>query len=79
MRELGKADPRVRVISHGRNRGYGEALRTGFLASRLDHVFFTDADLQFDLDELEQFVPTRRRSTWWPATAGTARTRSCAG
>jgi glycosyltransferase involved in cell wall biosynthesis len=51
------SDPRVRVIGHGRNRGYGEALRTGFLASRLDYVFFTDADLQFDMDELERFLP----------------------
>ena len=50
-------DPRVRVICHGRNRGYGEALRTGFLASRLDLVFFTDADLQFDLGELERCLP----------------------
>jgi glycosyltransferase involved in cell wall biosynthesis len=50
-------DPRVRVICHGRNRGYGEALRTGFLASRLDFVFFTDADLQFDLEELERVLP----------------------
>jgi len=50
-------DARVRVLSHGRNRGYGEALRTGFLASRLDYVFFTDADLQFDMDELERFLP----------------------
>jgi glycosyltransferase involved in cell wall biosynthesis len=57
VRELGRDDERVRVISHGRNRGYGEALRTGFLASRLDHVFFTDADLQFDMNELERFVP----------------------
>jgi glycosyltransferase involved in cell wall biosynthesis len=47
----------VRVISHGRNRGYGEALRTGFLSSRLDYVFFTDADLQFDMNELERFLP----------------------
>ncbi len=51
------SDPRVRLISHGRNRGYGEALRTGFLASRLDFVFFTDADLQFDMNELERFLP----------------------
>ena len=50
-------DPRVRLVSHGRNRGYGEALRTGFLASRLDFVFFTDADLQFDMNELERFLP----------------------
>ena len=36
------------------NRGYGEALRSGFLAARKDLVFFTDADNQFDLDELER-------------------------
>ncbi len=50
-------DPRVRLISHGRNRGYGEALRTGFLSSRLDFVFFTDADLQFDMTEIERLLP----------------------
>lgn len=57
VRELGRSDPRVRMICHGRNRGYGEALRSGFLSSRLDFVFFTDADRQFDVEELEQFVP----------------------
>jgi glycosyltransferase involved in cell wall biosynthesis len=57
VRELSREDPRVRLISHGRNRGYGEALRTGFLASRLGYVFFTDGDLQFDLDELELLLP----------------------
>lgn len=56
-RQLAKRDQRVRVIGHGRNRGYGEALRTGFLASRLEFIFFTDADLQFDLTELEHFLP----------------------
>jgi glycosyltransferase involved in cell wall biosynthesis len=56
-RAVVQRDPRVRVISHGRNHGYGEALRTGFLASRLDFVFFTDADLQFDVNELERFLP----------------------
>ena len=49
-------DSRVRLIRHGRNRGYGEALRAGFLAARMDLVFFTDADNQFDLDELEAFL-----------------------
>ena len=57
VRNVAQGDPRVRLICHGRNRGYGEALRTGFLASRLDYVFFTDADLQFDLDELELLLP----------------------
>jgi glycosyltransferase involved in cell wall biosynthesis len=50
-------DPRVRVISHAQNRGYGSALRTGFLASRLDFVFFTDADLQFDVGEIARLLP----------------------
>jgi len=55
--ELSRRDPRIPAIRHGRNRGYGEALRTGFLSSRLDYVFFTDADLQFDMNELERFLP----------------------
>jgi glycosyltransferase involved in cell wall biosynthesis len=44
--------PQVRVISHGENRGYGAALRTGFDSARMDYVFFTDADLQFDITDL---------------------------
>jgi glycosyltransferase involved in cell wall biosynthesis len=57
VRELAAADPRVRLVPHGVNRGYGEALRSGFLAARKELVFFTDADNQFDLDELEAFLP----------------------
>jgi glycosyltransferase involved in cell wall biosynthesis len=56
-KSLASQDPRVRVIRHERNRGYGEALRTGFLASRLEFVFFTDADLQFDMNEMERLLP----------------------
>ena len=57
VRELAAADPRVRLVSHARNRGYGEALRSGFVSAQLDYVFFTDADLQFDIGELERFLP----------------------
>jgi glycosyltransferase involved in cell wall biosynthesis len=49
--------PGIRLLRHPDNRGYGEALRTGFVASRLDYVLFTDADNQFDLDELSLFLP----------------------
>ena len=51
------SDPRIRLLRHDRNKGYGEALRTGFEAATLELVFFTDADNQFDLDELERFLP----------------------
>jgi glycosyltransferase involved in cell wall biosynthesis len=50
-------DARVRVLVHQRNAGYGAALSTGFMAARLAWVFLTDADLQFDLMELERFLP----------------------
>ena len=52
-----REEPRVRVIRHGGNRGYGEALKTGFLESGMEFVFFTDADLQFDLAEMERLLP----------------------
>jgi glycosyltransferase involved in cell wall biosynthesis len=49
--------PRVRLLRHPRNLGYGAALRSGFRAARGDLVFYTDADHQFDLGELAWFVP----------------------
>ncbi|HKW44697.1 MAG TPA: glycosyltransferase family 2 protein [Candidatus Eremiobacteraceae bacterium] len=49
---LSAADPRVRLVRHERNRGYGAALRTGFASARKELVFFSDADGQFDLREL---------------------------
>ena len=47
---------RVRLVSHEVNRGYGEALRSGLNAARGDAVFFTDADRQFRLDDIERLL-----------------------
>ena len=44
--------PRLRVVTHPRNRGYGGALRSGFAAARKDFVFYTDGDAQYDVGEL---------------------------
>jgi len=64
-RELAAAaalrDPRVRLLVHERNRGYGAALRTGFAAARLEWVFLTDADRQFDLADLDRAVAPAER------------------
>jgi glycosyltransferase involved in cell wall biosynthesis len=47
---------RVRLLLHLDSRGYGSALRTGIEAARMPWVLLTDADLQFDLQELQDFV-----------------------
>jgi glycosyltransferase involved in cell wall biosynthesis len=52
----------VRVVVHTRNRGYGDAVRTGITAARMPWVFLTDADLQFDLSELEDLLPLAVRA-----------------
>jgi len=49
---LARADPRVRVIHHRPNRGYGGAVRSGLEQARLPFVFFTDGDRQFRLADL---------------------------
>jgi glycosyltransferase involved in cell wall biosynthesis len=49
--------PHIRVVQHERNRGYGAALVSGLQAARMPWVLLTDADLQFDLDQLAEFVP----------------------
>ena len=54
--ELAKQYPKVRVIHHNKNMGYGATLREGFLSAKLDYVFYSDGDNQFDLDDLKKFV-----------------------
>ena len=49
--------PHVRLVVHVTNRGYGAAVRTGIAAARMPHVLLTDADLQFDLGEIQRLVP----------------------
>jgi dolichol-phosphate mannosyltransferase len=57
VRAAVQARPRVRLLQHTENRGYGAALRTGFEAARFDRIAFTDADCQFDLSDLACLVP----------------------
>jgi len=50
--ELARTYPRVRVVHHGANRGYGGALQTGFHSATKDWIFYTDGDAQYDPAEL---------------------------
>jgi glycosyltransferase involved in cell wall biosynthesis len=51
-----RQQPCIRLLRHPTNRGYGAALRSGLRAARGELVFFSDADLQFDLRELGQLL-----------------------
>lgn len=49
-------DARIRSLRHESNKGYGAALRSGLRFARGELVFFSDADLQFDLAEIEKLL-----------------------
>lgn len=57
---LAAENPRVRVVHHPQNRGYGQALWSGFQNSRFEWVAFTDGDMQYDVRELASFVARAR-------------------
>jgi glycosyltransferase involved in cell wall biosynthesis len=44
---LAAKNPHVRLVNHEVNRGYGDALRTGFSSATRELIFFTDGDKQF--------------------------------
>jgi glycosyltransferase involved in cell wall biosynthesis len=60
----GLADERIRVFSHGANRGKGAALRTGLSEATGDLVIIQDADLEYD--------PNDWRALLAPVVAGEA-------
>src|SRR5262245_54247807 len=57
LRQLQTKYPRLRVIFHDRNRGYGAALRSGFSGATKDLIFYTDGDGQYDVFELRRLLP----------------------
>lgn len=55
---LASRDPQhVKVFHHNPNRGYAEALKTGFTNARSELIFYTDSDNQFDVGELKHLLP----------------------
>lgn len=49
-------DNRLRVLSLGRNRGKGAAVRHGVQAARCDLVLFSDADLSTPIEEVDKLA-----------------------
>ena len=60
VRRIAEGEPRVRLLRHEVNRGKGDAVRSGFHASRGEWVLFSDADLATPIDELFPFLEAGR-------------------
>ena len=48
--------PQVRAVHNRPNRGYGGAVERGLTEARLEWIFFTDGDGQFDIGELPKLI-----------------------
>ncbi|MBO0859518.1 MAG: glycosyltransferase family 2 protein [Chloracidobacterium sp.] len=57
LNALASREPRLRVIHHQSNRGYGGALRSGFENATKDLIFYTDGDGQYDVREMAKLIP----------------------
>ena len=62
VERLAEAEPRIRLIRHPHNRGYGSALYTAISSARMDWVLFADGDGQFDVGELVELIPVTGRA-----------------
>lgn len=59
--QLQKEYPFVRMVNHTTNLGYGASLKTGIREAKYEWVFWTDGDLQFNLESLESFLPFTKK------------------
>lgn len=53
---LSRTYDNVRAV-YQENRGYGGAVKRGFKEAKYEWIFFSDGDLQFDLNDLRKFIP----------------------
>jgi len=54
---LSKKNKNIKIVTHAVNRGYGAALRSGITNSKYELIFYTDADMQFDISEIKKLLP----------------------
>lgn len=55
--DLSEKYPEILVIHHSENKGYGAALRSGYSSASKEFIFFTDSDGQFDINDINKFLP----------------------
>lgn len=54
--KLASENKNLKVVKHSFNRGYGAALKSGFLHTKYKYIVFTDGDRQFDFSQIDKFI-----------------------
>lgn len=62
VKKLSLKDPRIKLINHQKNMGYGAALSTGFYSSKYSWIAFIDSDGQFDFSEIINFTEKQKQT-----------------
>lgn len=52
----------VKVVSYSKNIGKGHAIKTGFMQSAGNIVFFTDSDMEIDLRKISDYIEALKNS-----------------
>src|SRR3989338_150639 len=55
LKELEKADPRIKVLANEKNMGKGSSLKKGVLEASGDYILFMDADMSTPLQAFLDF------------------------
>ena len=56
VEKIRSQNPDVKLVNHEQNRGYGEALRSGFDTATKEWLFLMDSDGQFDIEKLDGYL-----------------------
>jgi len=54
--------PKLKIITHDVNKGYGSALRSGFYSAKYSWVALIDGDGQFEISELSDFIKKQKET-----------------
>ncbi len=62
-KRIQKTHPKnIKILTHHPNRGYGAAFKSGFYNSRYQWIVFTDADGQFDFNDIKKLIDRQKQT-----------------
>lgn len=56
LNSLHKIHPKLKVINHTENIGYGAAFQSGVKKAKYEWLLFMDSDMQFEINDLDNFI-----------------------